>query len=137
MTPDQLADLSARAYRHMVPWTAAQFAETLALPRSLLAHTEHAFVLGQVIAGEAEILALATDPDHQRGGEATQALARFHDAARMRDATQVFLEVSVENSAAIAFYTRHGYAPTGQRKGYYSTPQGHRADAVIMVRMLP
>lgn len=137
MTPDQLADLSARAYRHMVPWSAAQFAETMASPHAVLAHTDHAFVLGQVIAGEAEILALAADPDHQRGGQASTALAGFHGTALALGAAQVFLEVSAENAPAVAFYIRHGYTRTGLRKGYYATPQGHRADALIMARALP
>ena len=137
MTPDQLADICARAYRHMQPWTAAQFADTLALPRAVLTQTDHAFVLGQVVADEAEILALAADPNHQRSGQASAALALFHEAARTRGAMQVFLEVAFTNAPAIHFYSRQGYVQTGRRRGYYASLGGARVDAVIMSRALP
>ncbi|MEQ5869892.1 GNAT family N-acetyltransferase [Sagittula sp. NFXS13] len=136
MTPETLADISARAYRHMRPWTAASFADSLANPHALLSHSDHAFVLGLVIAGEAEILALAADPDHQRTGQASVALAAFHADAQKAGAAQVFLEVARSNAPAIAFYERHGYAVAGLRKGYYPQPGGPPDDALVMSRTL-
>lgn len=137
MTPEQLADLCARAYEHMTPWSARSFADTLARPQALLSYNEHAFVLGLVIAGEAEILALAADPDHQRQGHAADALRRFHNAARARDTEQVFLEVASRNAPARAFYARHAYRETGRRPGYYPQTDGTSDDALIMSRHLP
>ncbi|WP_305971261.1 MULTISPECIES: GNAT family N-acetyltransferase [unclassified Mameliella] len=137
MTPEALAALAARAYRHMKPWTAAQFAETLARPHALLASTEHAFVLGTVIVDEAEILALAADPDHQRRGAASRALRLFHAQAVERGARRIFLEVASANAPARAFYARHGYGETGLRQGYYPRPDGPPDDAVVMSRALP
>lgn len=137
MTPEALAYLAKRAYRHMKPWTTAQFAETLARPHTLLAATEHAFVLGTVIVDEAEILALAADPDHQRQGAASRALDAFHAQALERGARRVFLEVAAANTPARAFYTRHGYGKTGLRRGHYPRPDGPPDDAVVMSRALP
>lgn len=137
MTPEALAALSARAYRHMAPWSAQAFAETLARPHALLTATEHAFVLGLVVAGEAEILALAADPDHQRQGAASAALAGFHEAAAARDATRVLLEVAAANTPARAFYSRQGYREIGLRRGYYRRPDQPPDDAVLMDRALP
>ncbi len=145
MTPEALAALSKRAYRHMTPWSAESFAQTLAMPHSLLvtekaaAETGHldGFVLGQVIAGEAEILALACDPDVQRSGVASRALARFHAAAVACDAERVFLEAAAGNAPARAFYEHHGYAQVGTRRGYYGQPDGSRDDALILSRALP
>ncbi len=137
MTPDALAALCTRAYRHMTPWTAAQFAATLARPHALLHATPHAFVLGLVIADEADILALAADPDRQRKGEASRALAAFHAEAQGRGATQVVLEVAARNAPARAFYDRHGYGRTGLRRGYYRLPDGTSDDALILGRALP
>ncbi|WP_417206166.1 GNAT family N-acetyltransferase [Antarctobacter sp.] len=137
MTPETLAALTRRAYRHLTPWSAEQFEQTLSGRFSLLASTEHAFVLGQIIADEAEILALAADPDRQRTGEATRALTDFHAQATARGATRVFLEVAAANAPARAFYTRQGYAEVGLRRGYYPRPDGTRDDAVIMSRALP
>lgn len=136
MTPEALAALSARAYRHMAPWSAQAFADTLARPHALLTATDHAFVLGLVVAGEAEILALAVDPDHQRQGLATATLSRFHAEAAARDATRVLLEVAAANAPARAFYARQGYRETGLRRGYYRRPDEPPDDAVIMDRPL-
>lgn len=137
MTPEALADLAERAYRHMTPWTAEQFADTLARPHTLLAATEHAFVLGTVIVDEAEILALAADPEHQRQGAASRALELFHAQTLERGARQVFLEVAAANTPARAFYARHGYSEIGLRRGYYPRPDGPPDDAVVMSRALP
>lgn len=137
MTPETLADLSRRAYRHMTPWTTAQFADTLTSPQSLLTTTDHAFVLGQVIADEAEILALAADPDHQRQGQAWRALTEFHRQAANRGATRAFLEVAAANTPARALYSGHGYRQVGLRRAYYRRADGSRDDALIMARSLP
>lgn len=137
MTPEALAELSARAYRHMRPWTARAFADTLAAPASLLVATDHAFVLGRVVADEAEILALATDPGHQRRGAARRLLDQFETRARTRGAVRVFLEVAATNHPARAFYAARGYAETGRRRAYYRLPQGGTDDALILARPLP
>ena len=137
MTARALAALSARAYRHMQPWTEAQYAETLATPHHLLTCRDGAFVLGQVIADEAEILALACDPDRQRQGLASAALADFLTHAQARGATRVLLEVADSNPGAIGFYTRHGFVRAGLRRRYYHLPDGNRADALVMTRPLP
>ncbi|WP_121630508.1 GNAT family N-acetyltransferase [Tropicibacter alexandrii] len=137
MTPDRLADIAARAYRHMAPWTAQEFAETLARAFVHLTHTEHAFVLATIIVDEAEILALACDPDAQGTGEASRALHAFERAAAGQGVTTVFLEVAAANTPARAFYAKHGYEPAGLRKGYYPQPDGTRDDAVLMRKTLP
>lgn len=137
MTPDALAALSARAYRHMIPWTAAQFAQTMDSRHSLLVHHPGAFVLGQVVSDMAEIFALACDPDHQRSGLGSRVLAEFLQQAAKSGADRALLEVSAENATAISFYRRNGFATEGRRKGYYRSPQGGRADALIMTRALP
>ncbi len=137
MTPDEMAALCSRAYHHMRPWSARQFADSLAQPTHLLEAHPQAFVLGQVVADEAEILALATDPDRQRQGHATRALLGFHAAAALRGAGRILLEVAEPNTAARAFYRAHGYDEIGRRKAYYPQAGAPPADAVIMARALP
>lgn len=137
MTPEELAALSARAYRHMTPWPADAFAQTLARSHALLVTTEHAFALGLVIADEAEILALATDPAQQRRGQGAALIDRFHGAAKARGAATVFLEVAAANAPAIRFYEAQGYTATGRRKGYYRRPDGRSDDALSMSRRFP
>lgn len=136
MTPDQLAALQARAYRHMTAWRAQDFAEILPLSTTLLVADPRAFCLGCVVLDEAEILVLATDPARQRSGLATDILRRFEAQAQQRGATICHLEVAADNAPARAFYTARGYAPTGLRKGYYRRPDGGQTDAVLMARAL-
>lgn len=132
MTPAQLADIAARAYQHTIPWTAAQFHDTLQSPNHILTTTRHAFVLGQTIMDEAEILALATDPNVQRTGEARRAFDQFMTQVMERGVTSVFLEVAENNDPAIAFYGKCGFKTAGLRKNYYLKPDGTRQNALIM-----
>ena len=99
MTAAELAAIAARAYRHMSPWSEADFASTLDQPATLLCAAEGAFVLGRVVVDEAEILALATDPSRQRSGAGRAVLARFETQARARGAVSVFLEVAALSHA--------------------------------------
>ncbi|MCT4557805.1 MAG: GNAT family N-acetyltransferase [Pelagimonas sp.] len=132
MTPEQLADISARAYQHMRPWSQADFRSALARPIHLLTHTEHAFVLGQVIADEAEITALAADPAVQRRGQASHALAQFIAAAHTRGARRIFLEVASRNAPARGFYAARGFRQVGRRRAYYSLADGATDDALVL-----
>jgi ribosomal-protein-alanine N-acetyltransferase len=136
VTAAELAAIAARAYRHMSPWSEADFAATLDHPATLLCAAKGAFVLGRVVVDEVEILALATDPDRQRSGAGRAVLARFETQARTRGAVSVFLEVAAENTPAIGFYTACGYRMTGRRKGYYKRPDGSRDDALLMSKAL-
>ena len=136
MSPAELAALAARAYRHTQPWSEADFASTLAHPTALLTYSEGAFVLGRVIADEAEILALASDPEGQRQGRGRAVLAAFEQDARARGAVSVFLEVAAENAPARGLYAACGYVETGRRKGYYRRADGCCDDALLMTKAL-
>ena len=66
MTPDEMAALQARAYTHMPPWSALALTEMMSSPLALLVTAPNGFALARVVADEAELLALAVDPDHLR-----------------------------------------------------------------------
>lgn len=136
MSPAELSALAARAYRHMQPWSEADFAATLDHPTALLTTVDGTFVLGRVIADEAEILALASDPDGQRQGRGRAALAAFEQDAIGRGAVSVFLEVAAENAPARGLYVVCGYVESGRRKGYYRRADGSRDDALLMTKAL-
>lgn len=136
MTPEALCELQTRAYRDMVPWSARDFADLLAQPATLLVSTPQAFCLGRIVLDEGEILALATDPAHQRKGLARQMLGQFMTQAFKRGARSLFLEVAASNPPARAFYASEGFEQTGLRKGYYRHPDGSHGDALLMVRAL-
>lgn len=136
MTPDALAALHAQCFSTPPPWSAASFAALLADPSVFLIADPpgRAFLLGRVIAGEAELLTLATDPGSRRRGLARDLLARFDRQARARDATTAFLEVAEDNTAARALYDSAGWVRAGRRPGYYRRPGAPPVAALILCK---
>lgn len=88
----------------------------------------------RVIGDEAEVLTVGVIPSARRRKTGTRLLAALLDQARARGARTAFLEVRVDNYAAISLYEREGFSPVGTRRGYYA---GGRVDAVVMRRDLP
>ncbi|GGL52429.1 GNAT family N-acetyltransferase [Wenxinia marina] len=132
MTPAALAALHAAAFPDERGWSAGEFAALLAAPGAVLEVHGPAFVLGRVIADEAEILTLATDPAHRRQGHARAALAAFEDGARAAGAEAVFLDVAEDNDAARALYAVAGYQEAGRRRRYYARKDGPATDALVL-----
>ena len=137
MTPDQLADLHAAAFTESRPWGADEFARLLENPHVFCVSVDHSFALGRVVADESELLTLATDPMYRRRGFGKLALERYDSQAVALGAKTSFLEVSAENSSAVALYTASGYQVTAERANYYQLTDGRRAKALIMNKNLP
>lgn len=137
MTPEALAALHARAFTVQRPWSSAEFADLLDSAFVFAVGSDAAFAMGRVIADEAELLTLATDPQHQRRGLGRMMLDAYHAQAVERGATRSFLEVAADNFGAIALYESAGYKSDGRRPGYYHMQNGARVDAVLMSRALP
>lgn len=127
-----LAATHAAAFTTERPWTAPEFADLLVQPTTLLVGDARSFLLARVILDEAEILTLATHPDHRRQGLARAALADFLDRARASGATRAFLDVAADNGPARALYAGAGFTEIARRKGYYTASDGTRADALVL-----
>ena len=125
MNPTDLAATHAAANTVDRAWSAQEFSSLLAADTVLFGDAR-SFVLGRIVAGEGEVLTLATHPDHQRLGLARAALTAFCAAC-----DTVVLEVADDNSAACALYASLGFAEVGRRKGYYRRKTG-AADALIL-----
>lgn len=137
MTPADLARLHALAFVVPRPWSAAEFADLTARADTFLVGADDGFLLGRVIADEAELLTLAVAPAARRRGIGAALVGAFLERSAARGATTAFLEVAADNAAAIALYSAAGFARTGLRKGYFHHPDGRRIDALIMARALP
>ena len=137
MTPAELATLHARCFATPRPWGEAEFAELLASRFSFLLTEPEGFLLGRVIAGEAELLTLAVRPDARRLGSGRRLLQQFLAQAQARGASDIFLEVAADNAAAIALYESAGFQRSGLRRGYYHNPTGAAVDALVMTRQAP
>jgi ribosomal-protein-alanine N-acetyltransferase len=136
-TPGDAAALAAvHALAFEAPWAASAFDELLSGegvfgvlaggPPSL------GMVLCRLVAGEMEILTLGVSAAARRQGMAQTLMAAALGAAREAKAEAVFLEVAVDNAAAIGLYERLGFARTGLRKDYYDRGSGGRTDALVM-----
>ena len=137
MTPAALAAFAARALDGATrAWSVQEFADLLDQPSTILTTTPDAFALGRVVAGEAELLLIATAPERRRTGAARACLATFEDTCRTKGAKAVFLEVSQTNTAALALYAAAGYAQVGARPDYYRTPQGGLETALVLRKAL-
>lgn len=136
MTPSALAALHAAVFTVPRPWSADEFSSFLNDGISFLLVEDGGFLLGRAIAGEAELLTLAVEPDRQRQGIGARLVAGFIAQARARGATQAYLEVAANNVAAVAVYQRAGFAKVGQRRGYYTDLDGRKIDALVFAHPL-
>lgn len=89
-------------------------------------------ILCRVAVDEVEILTIGVTPAARRKGVAQALLAAGLGAARGRGAAQAFLEVAVDNEAAIALYQRLGFHRAGKRLYYYDRGAAGRMDALVM-----
>lgn len=126
---------------HAAPWTAGNFRDALAAGYSAQVGEREgrilAFGVMMLAPGEAQLLNLSVVPDARRGGLGRELLSRFLDDALRMGADQVFLEVRVGNTAAIALYESSGFLRVARRANYYPPDiRGAREDALVMRRDL-
>ena len=128
MTAEELAALHAKCFTTPRPWSASEFASFQG--RAFLLTKPQGFLLGRVVADEAEILTLAVDPAARRQGIAHDLLKGFKAHSIAQSATVAFLEVAADNAPAIALYLSSGFEQAGRRRGYYRRPDGSVLDAL-------
>lgn len=136
MTPETLAAIHASAFSATRAWSAAEFSSLLAQPGTSAHGSADSFALVRVVADEAEILTLATDPAKRRQGRARGALGLAEAAAQAAGAQAMFLEVAEDNAAAKALYAACGYAQVGRRPGYYLPKNAAPVAALVMRKEL-
>nr|WP_212763275.1 ribosomal protein S18-alanine N-acetyltransferase [Gordonia araii] len=138
------AELEQQMFAGDSPWPAAAFRAELNAPynryfaaRDTLGALPIGYagvsILGAAGDHECEIHTIAVSPTHRGRGIGRALLDRMLEVADARDAP-VFLEVRVDNEAAIGLYESVGFVKSGLRKGYYQ-PSG--ADAYTMIRPAP
>lgn len=133
MTPERMAAIHAAAFVTQRPWNATEFRALLADPTTVVVSPSDAcFALARIIAGEAELLTLATHPDQRRQGLARDCMQQILKASASAGSLRMFLEVDSTNRGAIALYKHIGFEQVGNRAKYYTHPDGTRADAIVM-----
>lgn len=131
--PKAMAGLHALCFpTHPRPWSADEFSQLLSSSGALLIRHPQGFLLGRVIADEAELLTLAVDPQARRQGIGAMLLKGFTQKARQEGAVSAFLEVASDNQGAQALYLSQDWRVAGQRRNYYA----EGVDAIVMTRTL-
>lgn len=136
MTPDALSALHAVCFTAPRPWSAAEFADLLSNRLVFLLTEPGGFLMGRVIADEAEVLTIAVDPAQRQQGIGARLMGRFLTESATRGAVSAFLEVAEGNAPARALYARAGFSESGRRRGYYHLPDGAPDDALLLTRPL-
>lgn len=132
-----MAATHAAAFAQSRPWSTAEFTNLLDQPLCFATGNTNCFALVRVVADEAELLTIATHPDHRRQGLARACMTHWQTTAQARGAAQGFLEVAGDNSPAIALYHTCGFEISGHRRGYYHPKGQPPVDALLMSCALP
>jgi [ribosomal protein S18]-alanine N-acetyltransferase len=90
------------------------------------------FVIGQIAADEAEILSLGVVAKWQRLGLGKRLIEGLIRAARRAEVRRLFLEVSVDNEAALRLYQSLDFRRVGLRPRYYKQAGSPGVDALIL-----
>ena len=126
MTPEALARIHAQAFSSTRAWSAAEFRDLLDQPGMVLTGDDRAFALLRVTLDEAEVLTVATAPEHRRKGLARAVLAQAETAVQTLGAAVIFLEVAEDNDAARALYAQALIIP-----GVFTFLPGRRMNALF------
>lgn len=132
------AALHARCFDD--PWSEAAFAAHLgATDAASLGWFEDtklvAFALFQNVAGEADLLTLATDPARRSEGLARSLLTALMTRLAAAGIQRFTLDVAEDNHAARHLYTTLGFTEDGRRPRYYTVGRSIPVDGVLMSRV--
>lgn len=131
-------DAAAAALIHAgsfeTPWDEAVIAAYI--PRDLCfglfeGETLCAFCVITLAADQGDIITIATSPARRGQGHGAQLLSMAETAAKARGISTLFLEVAVDNAAALALYKGAGFHGVGKRPAYYKRAEGRVAALIL------
>lgn len=121
------------------PWSAVSF-RGLLLDTSILTLGVEldgalvAFAMAQTVAGESDILTVATAPEHRRKGLGATLIGALINRLGERGVSRITLDVAEDNAPARALYRGFGFTEDGRRPRYYTAGRDVPVDAVLMSR---
>ena len=115
------------AAQHHVPWSAQSFADALRCGWHCRVLKDAAdqllgYCVTMTVGDDEELLTITVRPEAMGHGYGKQLMQEVLAGARLRQASQIFLEVRESNRVAISLYEQMGFKITGMRKNYYPTP---------------
>ncbi|WP_409432677.1 GNAT family N-acetyltransferase [Litorimonas sp. RW-G-Af-16] len=93
------------------------------------------FIICRSSYDQAEILTIATHPDHREQGLAKALVDAACKALLADGVTALFLEVAEDNAAAIALYRQAGFIGIGRRPAYYRRAAGRMAALTLSKKL--
>lgn len=117
-----------------LPWSEKSFLESMerkdtVFLTALIGEEVAGYIGCYCIAGTGEITNVAVKSTHRRKGIGRMLLEKLYEEGAALETCEFFLEVRESNEAAIALYSRQGFAKEGIRKNFYEKPI---ENAVIM-----
>lgn len=91
------------------------------------------FYIISCIADLVEIFTIAVDKDHRQEGIGSSLLTHLISYAEDQKASEIWLEASTKNTAAVNLYKKYGFKIQSIRKNYY---QKTGEDAYNMIRTM-
>jgi len=122
MSMEMLAALHAECFPDK-PWTAGDFSELRNSGCEMIA-SENSFIVWRVAWDEAEIVSIGVRPSARAGGIAGALITVMENDLRKKGVKRIFLEVAVDNGAAIGLYEKNGFVRVGARPKYYDGIDG-------------
>lgn len=121
---DTLYALDHRCFPPGIAYSRRMLAYFLRMPQATCTVAEYeGSIVGFIVAEEdpprGHILTLDVEDAQRRLGIGTQLLAHSERQLASRGVTEIVIETSVENTAGIAFWKRHGFHTAGVLKRYY------------------
>ncbi len=136
MKSNALAEIHRKSFITPRPWSEKEFDELLLQDSTFLISNENSFLLGMLTDYEAEILTLAVDPMKRRLGIAKKMLNEFEDRCLKKNINKIILEVAKNNNPALILYKNCNFKITGKRRDYYTSPEGKKIDAIVMIKSI-
>jgi ribosomal-protein-alanine N-acetyltransferase len=144
--PDEigwLEALHAQCFNSIQRWSGELFAKML-LQKTvtglvLIVGAPIGFLLVRRVGDENEILTIAIDPQHQRQGHAEQLMRAYVKEQQEKGPALIFLEVAIDNIAAVQLYKKLGFTIIHTRKDYYEGAEekaGMKTDGYVMARQV-
>jgi [ribosomal protein S18]-alanine N-acetyltransferase len=122
-----VASAILQSAREAASWSSRALVEFMRLPGAIALMSERGgklsgFILGRVVADEAEILNLGVLEECRREGEGRALVVELRRRFAESGVSRVFLEVRESNHGAIEFYEGMGFRQKGRREDYYREP---------------
>ncbi len=139
---DAAAAAALHAQGFADPWSAPSIAGLIEQATVLPIGVEDsgaliAFAMFQGVAGDMELLTIATDPARRGEGHARRLIETGFAALAEAGNARVLLDVAEDNAPALHLYKSLGFKLDGRRKGYYTAGRPAPVDALLMSRTIP